>query len=381
MVKKINLFIGLIVLLFLVVFSFVQAQETTTVSNLEELVQTLRQQIEVLKKEISQLQNQITTLKTIAFGQNLVRGTEGEEVRQLQEFLAKDPEVYPEGLVTGYFGPLTEAAVKRFQEKHRQEILTPLGLREATGVVGQATRVKLNELTKSVPAVSPGFTATSTAATTTTPSAPATTTGATTTAPVSTTPISSTTPDTPTSSTPTTTTTTTTTATTTATTTSSSTQDTTAATTSSATTTAATTPNASQIPAGAIVGTDGWCFDADIQYYPYGDYYVKSYCQDHTGTYDDYCLNSNRVVDWYCARYFSSGGILTSAKCSYAEAGSMGYACSDGALIKTITSDTTSTTTSATTSSNTLDLFKAILASIAQAVLMLIEEIKKLSPR
>ena len=48
------------------------------------------------------------------------------------------PDVYPEGLVTGYFGSLTENAVRRFQEKQ--------GI-EAVGIVGPVTRAKLNELT------------------------------------------------------------------------------------------------------------------------------------------------------------------------------------------------------------------------------------------
>ncbi|MBI3627574.1 MAG: fibronectin type III domain-containing protein [Candidatus Sungbacteria bacterium] len=45
--------------------------------------------------------------------------------------------MYPEGLVTGYFGPLTEAAVKKLQEKQ--------GI-EAIGIVGPKTAIKINEL-------------------------------------------------------------------------------------------------------------------------------------------------------------------------------------------------------------------------------------------
>ena len=53
-----------------------------------------------------------------------------------------------EGLVTGYFGPLTLAAVKRFQQKYWQEILSPWGLTkdQPTGFVGKSTRAKINQL-------------------------------------------------------------------------------------------------------------------------------------------------------------------------------------------------------------------------------------------
>src|SRR3990167_11484481 len=44
-------------------------------------------------------------------------GVRGANVTSLQQFLAADVSVYPEGLVTGYFGPLTRAAVQRFQCK------------------------------------------------------------------------------------------------------------------------------------------------------------------------------------------------------------------------------------------------------------------------
>jgi peptidoglycan hydrolase-like protein with peptidoglycan-binding domain len=63
--------------------------------------------------------------------------TGDSQIRKLQEFLKQFPDIYPEGQVTGSFGPLTESAVKRFQKNNN---LTP------DGVVGPKTRTKLNEL-------------------------------------------------------------------------------------------------------------------------------------------------------------------------------------------------------------------------------------------
>ena len=71
-------------------------------------------------------------------------GLRGEEVKKLQEFLAQDKAIYPEGLATGYFGVLTQAAVKRWQAKN--------GI-EAVGIVGPKTRAKFNELRKLAEAV------------------------------------------------------------------------------------------------------------------------------------------------------------------------------------------------------------------------------------
>lgn len=73
------------------------------------------------------------------FTVNLYRGIKHKDVTALQTFLAQDKAIYPEGLVTGFFGAGTEAAVKRFQKKH--------GIAQL-GNVGPATRAKLNSLLK-----------------------------------------------------------------------------------------------------------------------------------------------------------------------------------------------------------------------------------------
>lgn len=83
---------------------------------------------------------------TFAFTRTLERGASGEDVRYLQQVL-KNPliggaDIYPEGLVTGYFGLLTEKAVKKFQATH--------GI-DSIGVVGPKTRAKLNMLLSAVP--------------------------------------------------------------------------------------------------------------------------------------------------------------------------------------------------------------------------------------
>lgn len=45
-------------------------------------------------------------------------GMTGDDVSALQTFLAKDKTIYPQGLVTGYFGFLTKAAVSNFQARN-----------------------------------------------------------------------------------------------------------------------------------------------------------------------------------------------------------------------------------------------------------------------
>ncbi|MDO8682598.1 MAG: peptidoglycan-binding protein, partial [Armatimonadota bacterium] len=72
-------------------------------------------------------------------------GSQGKDVTRLQELLAKDAEVYPEGKVTGYFGALTEKAVQRFQKKYG---IASSGSPSTTGygILGPKTRAKLAEV-------------------------------------------------------------------------------------------------------------------------------------------------------------------------------------------------------------------------------------------
>lgn len=84
--------------------------------------------------------------KIVELTTGLKYGDTGEEVKLLQTYLAKDPEVYPQGIANGVFGPLTRNAVTRFQEKYKDDILTPQGLTKGTGIVDASTRKKLNDL-------------------------------------------------------------------------------------------------------------------------------------------------------------------------------------------------------------------------------------------
>lgn len=72
-------------------------------------------------------------------------GDRGSEVTELQTYLATNASIYPEGLVTGYFGQLTKAAVERFQTT--QGIISQ-GTPATTGYgrVGPQTMARINSL-------------------------------------------------------------------------------------------------------------------------------------------------------------------------------------------------------------------------------------------
>lgn len=78
------------------------------------------------------------------FTRNLKNGMQGEDVRMLQKILVlegclqiKEPTIYYRGM--------TEAAVKKLQEKYATQILKPLGLKQGTGMFYNSTRAFINK--------------------------------------------------------------------------------------------------------------------------------------------------------------------------------------------------------------------------------------------
>lgn len=82
------------------------------VSDTQKMAQDLLSRVKALQQQSAATSScpKITT--------SLKRGSSGTNVKSLQQFLAKDPGVYPEGQVSSTYGPATEAAVKRWQIKY-----------------------------------------------------------------------------------------------------------------------------------------------------------------------------------------------------------------------------------------------------------------------
>ncbi len=112
--------------------------QINTISTLLQQIQTLQSQIDALKASQTTLKAEVAT-QFSAFVTSLSLGSRGEAVEALQALLAANASIYPEGLITGYFGKATERALKRFQEDNDLE---------QVGRVGPKTRQLLNKLLK-----------------------------------------------------------------------------------------------------------------------------------------------------------------------------------------------------------------------------------------
>ncbi len=117
----------------------------TETPSAQELIQTLKRQIEQLNAQIAALQTQLSSIRqtqqdikgTLKLIKQLKQGMSGEDVKLLQQVLATDKDIYPEGLITGYFGSLTANAVKRFQKN---------ACLDQVGQVGPKTLSRINEI-------------------------------------------------------------------------------------------------------------------------------------------------------------------------------------------------------------------------------------------
>ena len=79
------------------------------------------------------------------FNKTLKYGITSDDVKRLQQLFAQDLEIYPEGIISGWFGALTRTAVKKFQCKYN---IVCSGNENTTGygLVGPKTRLKLTEV-------------------------------------------------------------------------------------------------------------------------------------------------------------------------------------------------------------------------------------------
>src|SRR6056297_3822209 len=146
------------VAVFLMGVGFASAvQAETSVDDLEAQIQALMQQLEDLKAEKAEMTGETTAIEGVpagyTFDRNLSVGMSGTDVKYLQKVLnasedtmLADSGVGSPGEETEYLGPLTKAAVVKFQEKYQEDVLGPYDLTQGTGYVGKTTRAKLNEL-------------------------------------------------------------------------------------------------------------------------------------------------------------------------------------------------------------------------------------------
>ncbi|MBI4093634.1 peptidoglycan-binding protein [Candidatus Kaiserbacteria bacterium] len=89
-----------------------------TLEEIQQRLQGLLQRVSVLKQELQVRETQKpplpSNLPCLSLGRTLRAGMEGQDVKKLQDFLIGAGEL-AKGNATGYFGPLTEAAVQKWQ--------------------------------------------------------------------------------------------------------------------------------------------------------------------------------------------------------------------------------------------------------------------------
>lgn len=125
------------------------AYEAAPSTQTVDKVALLKQQIAATQVAIAQKIAEKRVSVSAVFTRDLQLGGRGDEIKRLQELLASNAEIYPEGLTTGFYGQLTSSAVRRFQLKYGViKNANELG----NGRVGPKTRAKLNEIFGTAPA-------------------------------------------------------------------------------------------------------------------------------------------------------------------------------------------------------------------------------------
>lgn len=133
--KNTTLFLAVVAFAAFLPLAQSHAEETETLESLRARIAELETEVADLKADLLVARGEVKTVQTeLDLARTLFLGTQGDDVKSLQEWLAQYKDIYPEGIVSGYYGPLTEKAVKRFQQRH--------GI-EQVGTVGPQTREKI----------------------------------------------------------------------------------------------------------------------------------------------------------------------------------------------------------------------------------------------
>lgn len=154
------------------------AQSTADeIARLQALIQSLMAQLAALQQQAG-VSSGTGTAVACNFTRDLTVGMRGDDVQCLQRYLnragfqvaASGPG--SPGNETSYFGPLTKAAVVKWQDANAAQVLAPVGLSKGTGYWGPSSRRYYQTLVASQPTTPtvPGTPATPT--TPTTPSVP-----------------------------------------------------------------------------------------------------------------------------------------------------------------------------------------------------------------
>lgn len=146
--KKYTLFstlISIFIIMFIPTSVFAAGATTTDVKALEQTLRNL--QAESDRLSAAQTVNSGASADipfTHSFGYRATDAKTGGEVSRLQKLLLRDKTIYPEGLVSGFFGKATEKALQRWQSKNK---IVTSGTPNTTGYgwVGKKTREILNK--------------------------------------------------------------------------------------------------------------------------------------------------------------------------------------------------------------------------------------------
>lgn len=149
--------IGITLMVALMLMGPVAPAKAVTAAELQAQINTLLATIAELQSQLAALGGEAVTITGVpagfSFAKALYSGMSDTDVKYLQIVLNSDAAtqlaasgVGSAGNETSYFGPLTKAAVVKFQEKYASEILASWGLTAGTGYVGSTTRAKLNSL-------------------------------------------------------------------------------------------------------------------------------------------------------------------------------------------------------------------------------------------